>query len=136
MILSKHSWKVGTILYSRNSPGNVYQPESILKDYLSLNITSLIHRKQFKVPLFLHLHFSKVVLFVHLISVAVVCLFFYHNVVHYISLCVCSCSLVAESLWPHGLQSAELLCWNCNFPGKSIERLSYTYSRASFHLKN
>ena len=49
MILSKHSWKVGTILYSRNSPGNVYKPESILKDYLSLNITSLIHRKQFKI---------------------------------------------------------------------------------------
>ena len=99
IILSKHSWKVGTILCSRNSPGNVYQRESILKDDLSLNTTSLIHRRLFKNSYFFWSSFWQVVLFVLFISVA----FFCHSVVHYISLCVCSCSVMSESLWPHGL---------------------------------
>ena len=34
--------------------------------------------------------------------------------------CVYSCSVVSNSLWPHGLQPARLLCpWN--YPGKNTE---------------
>ena len=36
-----------------------------------------------------------------------------------VCVCVLSCSVVPNSLWPHGLQPARLLCpWN--FPGKNI----------------
>ena len=42
---------------------------------------------------------------------------------YFISVCVCTCasaccSVVSDSLWPHGLKPARLLCpWN--FPGKN-----------------
>ena len=109
MILSKHSWKVGTILYSRNSPGNVYQTESILNADLSMNITSLIHRKVFKNSYFFCLHFSKLC-FLSISSVLLGFFFFGHNAVHYISLCVFSCSVVSESCGP----------MDCSLPGSSV----------------
>ena len=123
MILSKHSWKVGTILCSRNSPGNVYQTESILNDDLSLNITSLIHRKLFKNSYFFCLHFSKLC-FLSISSVLLV-LFFFFFWSQCCSLHFLVCIQLLSCVWilqPHGLQSARLLCW-CNFPGKSIQRI-------------
>ena len=42
--------------------------------------------------------------------------------------CVCVCSVESDSLRPHGLQPARLLCpWN--FPGKILEWVAVSYSR-------
>ena len=45
---------------------------------------------------------------------------------------VCVCSVVSDSLWPHGLQSARLLCsWNFPFLGKNTGVGCHFYSRRS-----
>ena len=47
----------------------------------------------------------------------------YHNY----SVCVCTCSVMSNSLWPHGLYPAKLLCpWG--FPGKSTGLGCISYS--------
>ena len=41
-----------------------------------------------------------------------------------------SCSVVSDSLWPHGLQSTRLLCpWD--FPGNILEWIAISFSRGS-----
>ena len=135
MILSKHSWKVGTILYSRNSPGNVYKPESILKDYLSLNITSLIHRKQFKISYFFCLHFSKLC-FLSISSVLLLFFFFFLITMLFTTFPVCvqllTCGWIFVAPWTAVCQAPLLV----QFSRQEYWEDCHTYSRVSFHLMN
>ena len=136
MILSKHSWKVGTILCSRNSPGNVYQTESILNDDLSLNITSLIHRKLFKNSYFFCLHFSKLC-FLSISSVLLVLFFFFFLVTMLFTTfpCVYSVAQLCLNLaapWTAVCQAPLLV----QFSRQEYTADCHTYSRASFHLRN
>ena len=133
MILSKHSWKVGTILYSRNSPGNVYQTESILNADLSMNITSLIHRKVFKNSYFFCLHFSKLCF----LSISSVLLGFFFLVTMLFTIFPCVCSVVQLCLnlaapWTAVCQAPLLV----QFSRQEYRVDCHTYSRASFHLRN
>ena len=52
-----------------------------------------------------------------------------------VCVCVCVCSAMSDSLWPHGLQPARLLCpWD--FRGKNTEWVAISLSRGSSWLRD